>query len=709
MIRLNRAWAPHGERDRWLIALLVGAGLAGTAAPAISQDTEESDKPSVSRDDFDIAPPSQALEEVVVVGRQKVTAVDVITERLELDVVADFLDAEAISRAGDSTVSLALRRVPGLTLVNGQFVYVRGLGERYSNVLLNSAYVPSPDLTRNVLPLDIFPTIILDSLAITKTYSADLPAGFGGGSVNIRTKNVPDGPVLSFEVGTGYNSESSEDGFRALNGDDDFLGSDDGTRAFPDALSSALVDFQGDIGAANIAGSLIAEGGGLSLVEAQTQAQQINRELATSLNRDIGFDQESLGPGANLELVGGDSWILGGAERWQVGVLALGKYRRSERNRERINRGVTDPEITNSRTLRTIDRVAITGVLNTGLNFTDDHSISTTSLFLRNTEDEASLTLGNNFNFIGEDGQQFRNFDVRFEERELRGHQVRGSHTIGGDTTELLPFLDNPLTNDLKLEWFFSDTTAQTDIPSELRVSAEDQIDPVTGEVLQTNVRASGSALDYRFTNLEDDQESYGYTLSKPVFGDNYDVTFSGGYAYTRKTRNYRQLEFDLGTTNPEDVSVLQGAPEDVFTDANLLDPANQFVLSVGGIGTESYLAAQTILAGFGKVDWRYGEHWRVSAGVRYEDFQQASLPFNPFEFDVGVGQVAVPDDELDTLVFVENDVYPSLALTWSTNDFWARDFQLRFGFSQTVTRPDLREISVATFIDPLTEARVRG
>lgn len=94
---------------------------------------------------------------------------------MEEDVVADFLGAEAISRVGDSTVCMALRRVPGLTLVNDQFVYVRGLGERYSSVLLNGAQVPSPDLTRNVIPLDIFPTEIISSLAVQKAYSPEVP------------------------------------------------------------------------------------------------------------------------------------------------------------------------------------------------------------------------------------------------------------------------------------------------------------------------------------------------------------------------------------------------------------------------------------------------------------------------------------------------------------------------------------------------------
>jgi len=106
------------------------------------------------------------VEQVVVTGRLKTTALDVVDARLEQDVVTDYLGAAAISRVGDSTASLALRRVPGVTLVNDEFIYVRGLGERYSSVQLNGAQVPSPDLTRNVIPLDIFPSAIIDALVV---------------------------------------------------------------------------------------------------------------------------------------------------------------------------------------------------------------------------------------------------------------------------------------------------------------------------------------------------------------------------------------------------------------------------------------------------------------------------------------------------------------------------------------------------------------
>ena len=135
---------------------------------------------------------SEAIEEVVVkASRLKGTASAVMQERKNQAFVADILGAEQISRTGDSDAAAALRRVTGITLVDGKFIYVRGLGERFSSTQLNGAAVPSPDPTRTVIPLDLFPSSIIESLSVQKSYSATMPAHFAGGNVDIRLKTIP--------------------------------------------------------------------------------------------------------------------------------------------------------------------------------------------------------------------------------------------------------------------------------------------------------------------------------------------------------------------------------------------------------------------------------------------------------------------------------------------------------------------------------------
>jgi hypothetical protein len=175
------------EAVRVVLTLSAGALIApaGTAGAQQSSTTPPSSPVQSTQE-------AGPTEEVVVIGRQRSAVTDVVQERIEQEVVVDLMGAEQISRVGDSNVSLALRRLPGVTLVSDQFIYIRGLGERYSSTTINGAYVPSPDLTRNVIPLDLFPAEIIDSLAIHKGFTADMPAAFGGGNVDIRTTGIPE-------------------------------------------------------------------------------------------------------------------------------------------------------------------------------------------------------------------------------------------------------------------------------------------------------------------------------------------------------------------------------------------------------------------------------------------------------------------------------------------------------------------------------------
>jgi TonB-dependent receptor len=672
----------------------IGAGSIGQPwAMAQAQDQQAADgaEPVV-------------LEDVLVSGRQRSAADEILQERMDSAVVADLVSIEQITRVGDSTVSMALRRLPGVTLVGDQFIYIRGLGERYSSTTVNGAYVPSPDLTRNVIPMDLFPAEIVDSISIQKGYTADQSAAFGGGNVDIRTRSIPSDFVFNVQFGIGTNSENSDDGLTYPGGSDDGIGTDDGTRALPSEIEDAIQDFRGNISQTSILSNLLLDGEFHSLEE----AQQINRELATSLYRDVDFQSKSVEPDKSIEISAGNSWYLGDGEQWKVGVLALGDYSDSWRNRERVVRSVTNPVDDFDEQLRTTNQVVLTGSLGLGIDFADEHRVEATGIFLRNTEDEASLTLGQNFNFQRASGDRLRNYRIRFEERELELIQFRGSHTVGAATIDILgDWLG--FAEDVGVDWYYSDAKATTDIPSEILFSARDLIDPATGDLISTSLRSSLSAAEYRFTDLEDTATSYGGRFTLPFAPGSNKVEISGGYDYYEKGRGYIQTQLQMGTTAAAAAPVLVGTPGQVFTDANILDPLNEFGLTIGGIGTESYLAGETADAVWGEIDATFNDRWRVTAGLRWEDFARLAVPVNPLEFDPGIGIITVPDDELDELATTDDTYYPSLAFTLMQPGFWADDFQLRFGWSETVARPDLREISDATYIDPLTEARIRG
>lgn len=707
-----------GLRDAIRLALAVSTAVAGgQSSVAMGQSQETRVAQTVTRTQaqaVSAAPaapasvaPGGVTEEVVVTGRQRSAATDVAQERFEHEAVVDLLGAEQISRVGDSTVSAALRRLPGVTLVSDKFIYVRGLGERYSSTTLNGAYVPSPDLTRNVIPLDLFPAEIIESLSVQKGFSADMPAAFGGGSVDIRTTGIPDEFVLDFQVGSGWNSQNSGKALTYRGGSDDRLGTDDGTRALPGEIGDAIQNYQGNISPVAILNGLNRDGQAHTLEEAQA----INRQLATSLYRNIEFSEGSSDPDINLEATLGNSWYLGDSERWRVGFLALADYGNNWRDRERTNRNLAAPDTDFENTRITGNNVSLTGSLNLGLEYGEDHKIEATGMYLRNTEDEASLQTGHNFNYERADGEQQRFYRIRYEERDLELLQLRGSHTLGDDTVGLLgslgEFLSFGLTENLNFSWYVSDATATTDIPSEISIEAEDTIDPESGALISTAMRQSDTAAQYRYTDLQDEVKSYGWSLSKPFVLGDFDVTLSGGADYYEKGRRYLQTQLNMGANN---AAALGGTPGQVFTEENLLDPANGFSMSLGGgTGSESYLAAELIDAAFGKFDVNWNQRWRLGGGVRWEDFKQLSVPVDQHQFSLGVPKIPIAVDQLPTLVTAEDGYYPSLALTWMASDFWAEEFQLRFGWSETVTRPDLREVSASFYIDPMTDERVQG
>jgi outer membrane receptor protein involved in Fe transport len=205
-------------------ACLLSAMLAmacGVAALADDQAEPPYPRTEVITPPTDTRPnDADAIEEVVVTGRFISSSQQLVNERMTDAYATDLLGEDTIARLGDSTVGDALRRMPGLSLVGGKFIYIRGLGERYSSTFLNGAQIPSPDLTRNVIPLDVFPTSVVESLRVQKAWSPYLPANFGGGSVDIRTKGIPDGFVMKVEIGSGSNSEASGSGLTYPGGSD---------------------------------------------------------------------------------------------------------------------------------------------------------------------------------------------------------------------------------------------------------------------------------------------------------------------------------------------------------------------------------------------------------------------------------------------------------------------------------------------------------
>ena len=436
----------------------------------------------------------------------------------------------------------------------------------------------------------------------------------------------------------------------------------------------------------------------------------MNRSLGLTLNRNVMPQSKDLDPDIGVRGSIGNRWDVG--DEWELGALVGASYQTDWRKTTARVRNFNFPDERTETEQETTETITIAGTASFGIRFTEDHTIDTTTLWLRNTDDETAVTDFFNENREKSDGLGWRNYRFQFEERDMITHQVAGSHVLGDATRERLPGFVNSLIAWAPLEteitWFWSDSEATTDIPNQFEVASQTTTDPLTGAVRDEAVTLSSQAGDFRFTDLDDEVQNYGWALNLPVeFGGNY-VELSGGWQHARKARTYYQAQFSLGPLSVGDPATLALPLDEVFSDSVILDPANNFVFDRQGANNESYIAATMTDALFGMVDWTYKDTWRIATGARWEDYKQAAVNWNPFGFSQAEPQVTTDPDDLAEGTFAKDEIYPAAAITYMS-EFWAETFQLRFGWSETAVRPDLREITGSLYIDPNTGDPTRG
>jgi len=618
----------------------------------------------------------ESIEEVVTTAtRLQGSAAAVVEERKSQAFVADILGAEQISRTGDSDAASALRRVTGLTLVDGKFIYIRGLGERYSSTQLNGAQVPSPDPTRNVIPLDMFPASIIESLSVQKSYSADMPANFGGGNVDIRTTSIPSEEVFEVQVGTGWNTENSSDALTYAGGGDDWMGKDD-VRGLPQNFLDALSTY----GSVNFTD--IARYEQISIDEARL----INRDLMNSLNTDYDVYQSSISPDLKAALSYGNRYELG--NDFAFGFLAGVDYDRSTDNSEEQRRvlGFAGTELTDqyrSDSQISTHSVELSGILNFGLEYGNNHKLETSTIFLRDTQDRIEQGITESIDTIGEDDLAFFDTDIRYEERELLSNQVRGSH--------MFPELMN-----VALDWQYTEATSRRDAPG--NVFTRQGADADIGEVAENiNYQRSRNAAVLEFQDLEDEVQSYGADVELPLYIGGNELLVKGGGEVMKKARQSYGRRFGFSTENTPFDQLTNVEFSDLFGADSVNNPDNNLqIFGAPTLTDPNYLAAQQIEAGYGMLDYT-ADKWRLNVGTRWEQYSQVSAQLDLAESTI-IGDIANTSR-------TEEDWFGSLALTYYLND----EMQLRFAYGNTTVRPDLREITEVVFIDPLTSDKVRG
>lgn len=575
-----------------------------------------------------------------------------LDERRESSSVADVLGAEEMSRSGASDAASALSRVTGLTVVGGKYVFVRGMGDRYSSSLLNGAMLPSPEPERRVVPMDLFPASILESVMIQKSWSPDMPGEFGGGVVRLRTVRPPRELVAKLSVSTGATVGTTlAQGLDYQGGGTDWLGLDGGSRALPGVVADASDQ------------SPLLEGDrfsdlGYSAEELETLGEAMPNNYEAFL-RSIPPD---LGLGASL----GHGGRIG---RVEVGVLGALIYSNSwqtlrfDRTYFDVGEGGSLQRQNSYAFDQTTNEIQLGGFLTGGLQIGEDQSVRYVGMLNRSADDTARVYEG----FNGDVGGDLRITRLRWVERQLLYHQLLGRHDLGR----------------WLIEWRGSLAGAGRLEPDrrEYRFDNEQGTDRwLLSDRPEGNQRFFSDSSE-RFTELGTD-----LTLRLDPRAPETTGTLKVGSVIVSRsrgvdTRRYKYFHRD-GASRDQEVLALD--IEDILTPDHIGPGGFQFGEFTQP--TDNYTASQQIAAGYGMLELPLSSWLRLMGGLRVEHSRQEVQTFELFNPDSAPVEAGLSN--LDPL--------PGGSLTLGL----APDVQLRLGLARTVSRPEFRELSPATFND---------
>ena len=597
----------------------------------------------------------QMGEVVVTAKRIEDSVAGLLSSQKKAPAISDGIAAEQISRTPDSDAAATMKRVTGLTVVDNKYVYVRGLGERYSNTQLNGASLPSPEPNKRVVPMDILPANLLEKVVVTKAFTPDQPGDFSGGSVRINTKEFPEKLTFKFSASSGMNTQTTFKGFETYPGGDwDFLGFDDGTRSIPD------------------------------LVERKANGHKVVPKGRFAGPEDPGFSSEKL-----LELSKSfeNTWSTrtitapadqsysfsvgnqnSAADR-PVGFLASLSYsnkysfREEERNTYsayRKNGDVALHRLNRFDIQKSTFSVRWGGLLNFSYKPSQNAKLSLKTLYTRDADD----ALRTYDAVIRDYGDLTHSIHLSYLARSLLSSQLAGEH--------VLPFRNS------RLEWRVTVSRATSDEPDrrELLYDTSDPERPVLLDEPRSGLRF--------YSELQDLERGAALDWSVPFdqWADlKAKLKIGGGLNLKDRGYDVRRFHFNLQKNDP---ALMTLPPDLLFLEENL-GPSG-FLVYERTLATDNYEAEQKLYNGYVMVDLPLTKQLRVVTGARVERSEQFVETFDLFSSDAD----PVVADLNNT------DVLPAVNLTYALS----QRMNLRTALSQTVTRPDIRELSPFEFSD---------
>ena len=613
----------------------VTARVIGYAAKAVSGVEVTAGVP-VSLDISLTATAIQVAAVEVTAEVERGSVVSTIETQRSATQIVSAISQEQIKKSPDSDAGQVMQRVSGVSVQDGKYVFVRGLGERYTTTSLNNARIPSPEPERKVVPLDLFPSGLIQSIVTSKTFTPEQPGDFSGAHVDLRMREFPSARMLSVSTSSGFNDAATfRNVLAAPRLGSEWFGFAGAERALP---TNALA-------AGNLSG---------------LNQAQLNDVVASFRNVWLPWTERAKPNGSVAVSLGGEDIIAGRP----LGYIASFTYSESQEIRRDEVRatpaygGVPDSVLPFDQSAGTTGSLGVLwgGILNLKTHVGPTSLISLSNTYNRSADNQATRHLA-----YKEEFQQILDATrLTMVERTVRSNQLRGEHLLSDRHA---------------LTWSLTSSAVRRYEPdrSDLRY----QTDSVGGTLQPTTWFGQTRSAVRTFSDLQEQAFETSAALAF-AFGSPerpWRVKVGGAYRHTGRDADTRAYDIvNLGLTDAE----RRAAPEQVFTRANALDSAF-FVFADAVVGR--YEAKDHLAAGFMQFEIPVSQAVRVIGGARVERWM----------LDLTTSIVGRPP-----VARRNTDILPALTVNLQLTPEQA----LRLSASQTLARPDYREMSPTGYRD---------
>lgn len=580
----------------------------------------------------------QKLKEVVITANVSKESVNTLYSNQKSSIsISSGISAELIKKSPDKNTSEVLKRVSGASVQDNKYIIVRGLSDRYNSAMLNNSVLPNTEVDKKAFSFDIIPSNLIDAIVINKTASADMPADFSGGVVQITTKDFPDNKFLSFSLGTSYNTQSAFKDFLApQKSGNEIFGFYDKRRDIPSSFPSR-VDY---------------------IAKPEAERFALSKQFANNW----GYDKITSTLGPNFQANYGTSKIF--KDNSKFGTILSLTYRYDERLRESDQIAYTgqnagDKYHDNAYNYNT----NIGGLANFAYSW-GNNKIALKNLYNRVLESQFILRDG-----IDESGSEFTRTGDYLLQRSLLSSQLTGNHLL---STE----------NKIKLDWGLNFSTIDRKEPGYKRMEYSDGGDGIKRASVPAGSASSG--LGGNFSSVLD-ENSYGGSvdLTIPVkwFRDNNKIKAGYFGQYRKRDFSARDIGF-IKSGSTEFNNALLSLPQGQIFDPKNIGPGG-FIMDDITNGSAKYDANSFLNAGYIMFDGYLTEKLRLGIGARIESFNQKLNSTDNTSRPLKV----------DTTYL---NVLPSANLIYNLTE----KASLRLSGSQTVGRAEFREIAPFSFYD---------